>query len=410
MKLLNSNLKSISAFCLMLIMFLNSGTLYFGRLHSQGSLIVYIIFLCVHIVIYNKECQLSKNNIKILAVILSCILWSVIGNLLVIDDIYITQLFNLVVHLILLFLTISVLKDTDIIKYYIEIMTIISIISLVCFSMYYLGQNLISLFSSYTYDENGNMYICAFYHNWGWTDLFYRNAGPFWEPGAYQIFLSLGVLLVIHFKNIIKCSRFKLLLFFITLITTRSTTAYFVIVLIFLFNINEIVDIILDKNKKYKNLMILVFSAIMTIAFYYIMHSDVVIQKFNGYNQQSFFTRRNDLYSSFKLIWKSPIFGMGFGQQMHNAERMMGINNNSVGLLYYSYVLGIPFMLIYARLYLDGLVDFFNISKIKDYVLFILVFLMFWTTEGLLFIFILNIFIFKTKREAANVEKSNKPI
>ena len=65
MKLLNSNLKSISAFCLMLIMFLNSGTLYFGRLHSQGSLIVYIIFLCVHIVIYNKECQLSKNNIKI---------------------------------------------------------------------------------------------------------------------------------------------------------------------------------------------------------------------------------------------------------------------------------------------------------------------------------------------------------
>ena len=101
---------------------------------------------------------------------------------------------------------------------------------------------------------------------------------------------------------------------------------------------------------------------------------------------------------------------MGFGQQMHNAERMMGINNNSVGLLYYSYVLGIPFMLIYARLYLDGLVDFFNISKIKDYVLFILVFLMFWTTEGLLFIFILNIFIFKTKREAANVEKSNKPI
>lgn len=135
MKLLNSNLKSISAFCLMLIMFLNSGTLYFGRLYSQGSLIVYIIFLCVHIVIYNKECQLSKNNIKILAVILSCILWSVIGNLLVIDDIYITQLFNLVVHLILLFLTISVLKDTDIIKYYIEIMTIISIISLVCFSM-----------------------------------------------------------------------------------------------------------------------------------------------------------------------------------------------------------------------------------------------------------------------------------
>jgi len=74
------------------------------------------------------------------------------------------------------------------------------------------------------------------YNQVGFLD---RNSGMYWEPGAWQGYINLSLLLVMNNPNFIKKNVFPILIIIISLILTFSTTGYIVffsIVLFYLLN------------------------------------------------------------------------------------------------------------------------------------------------------------------------------
>ena len=66
----------------------------------------------------------------------------------------------------------------------------------------------------------------SFYHCWGYGIGTTRNAGMFWEPGAFQCYINLALVILFFDKNKEEYNgkKFKLIIFIITLLTTQSTT------------------------------------------------------------------------------------------------------------------------------------------------------------------------------------------
>ena len=118
-------------------------------------------------------------------------------------------------------------------KYYINVMYVLTIISLVLWylfayvpGVYEIGgqiyQSFVKPISIYSLETRQNIIL---YTNDYWLlDKLPRNAGPFWEPGAFGVFLVIGIL----FNTIVNQKLFnkKNYIFIIALITTFSLGAY----------------------------------------------------------------------------------------------------------------------------------------------------------------------------------------
>lgn len=132
-------------------------------------------------------------------------------------------------------------------KKYIEILSFISVYSIICF-----------IFSK----GIGNCHFFPIVENVGhvqYKDLIFshvpivadyqgvikiwRNYGPFWEPGVYQIYLILGFIFVAFDTNSKRLDITKMVLFGVTIFTTFSTAGFIslaVVLIAFLFKKNYI--------------------------------------------------------------------------------------------------------------------------------------------------------------------------
>lgn len=72
-----------------------------------------------------------------------------------------------------------------------------------------------------------------------------RNSGIFWEPGMFQGFLIFGILLIILKDYKDKIDWFDIILYSVAVLTTASTTGYFLLVLLLMMHI---LNIIKPKN------------------------------------------------------------------------------------------------------------------------------------------------------------------
>ena len=137
---------------------------------------------------------------------------------------------NYIQRIILIWLaySISVLFDRAmVIDCYIKVMRFIAIYSLICFVLTPIILNL-----PFPILASGD----ATYKNLIFTNVsttIYRNFGPFWEPGAFQIYLNLALFFILRDK-----SRFRvvdIVLFSLCVISTLSTTGILVLGLVFLY-------------------------------------------------------------------------------------------------------------------------------------------------------------------------------
>jgi hypothetical protein len=139
-----------------------------------------------------------------------------------------------------------------------------------------------------------------------------RNAGMFWEPGAFAgvITLCLGV----NFRNLKsywQIYRYDLLLIIIALITTKSTTGFFVgfIILIFYFL----------NPKKILATLLIIFCIMLSGLYVYNSTEflkDKVDKQFNKSNNQRIGDFSNSRFGSLIFDWhyisKHPFIGNGF--------------------------------------------------------------------------------------------------
>lgn len=142
-----------------------------------------------------------------------------------------------------------------------------------------------------------------------------RNYGMFWEPGAYQTFLNLALLLEIFNE---KSSFKRIFVFIIAILTTLSTTGYLAMAVILL------LPVVKKKvvNKKIRNIIISIIICITLVVLISPDFLNIVFGKVNGLflnkgelSQNISGSAKIRYYSLIKPIEvfiENPFFGVGY--------------------------------------------------------------------------------------------------
>lgn len=174
---------------------------------------------------------------------------------------------------------------------------------------------------------------------------FTRLAGPFWEPGVFQIYLNFALYRLLFFEN--KRKRF-LVLILVCIALTMSTTGYLLAaILILLYAIRKI-----DSEKGRFLSLVPVTMAILLIAF------QLIGSKAGSANSVSYDLRISDIQVGLNLLAQNPLLGTGYMNEIQFLATQ-GLNRGSSnGLITWFYSMGVmglifavaPFLINGARL------------------------------------------------------------
>lgn len=154
------------------------------------------------------------------------------------------------------------------------------------------------------------------------TNLF-RNQGIFWEPGAFQTFINLA-LLIIFFNDTsnIRKKYYSIIILYIALITTFSTTGYITgILLLFTFMLEQVLSKRSNNKNKYKLLRYIIFISVIGVVIFIKLPLDnkfQVFSKLEGITDpsrdmlSSTSVRLNAIKYTFLAFVGSPIVGNGY--------------------------------------------------------------------------------------------------
>lgn len=174
---------------------------------------------------------------------------------------------------------------------------------------------------------------------------FTRLAGPFWEPGVFQIYLNFALYRFLFFENKRK-SHLALLLACIAL--TVSTTGYLLaVILILLYVITKI-----DSGKARFLSSVPVTIVILVIAL------QLIGSKAGSVNSVSYDLRVSDIQVGLNLLAQNPLFGVGYMNEMQFITLQGLDRGSSNGLITWLYSMGVmgllfavaPFLFNGARL------------------------------------------------------------
>jgi len=149
----------------------------------------------------------------------------------------------LVIRLLTFYLVAKIIGKEFLIIF-INIMKIIAIVSIFIYVILYIpsiNELLLSFSKRFTnlgsnldlYPDKPNFIIYCFQIKMKESLMFYRNSGPFFEPGAYVLFLNIALFLNIYFKN--KLFNFTNILLIVNIVSAFSTMGLTALMLIVLF-------------------------------------------------------------------------------------------------------------------------------------------------------------------------------
>lgn len=234
---------------------------------------------------------------------------------------------------------------------YLNCMYFFAIISLILFSYEFLsGTKVPNLF--YTTETRHSILIYC-------SDMYSsRNAGPFWEPGAFACYLTLIPLLFIdNLSAFVKNNKKKCIVLFLALITTYSTTGYICIALVITYYYLS------NKNNRFATFII--YLPIVAVIFVYsFTELDFIGEKIKEQYQNAVDldgefhnSRFGALMFDMHYIEKHPIIGNGFIDETRYADhphlwgKKLGHGN---GFSNYTVQVGILIVIAYLMLLYKG--------------------------------------------------------
>lgn len=367
-----------------LMVVLMSGTAFFTLLNDKICLVILAIGTLA--VLYFKK-YISKYNIIVFCMLSILILLNSLINIS--NHISIVKLGSLLLKLFCTMIICSNIDKKTFKRFYINIIEVMCIISLICFSLSYIIQ--FKQFPLYRYQIiSGQYFMFSFYHTWGWQTAFNRNAGMFWEPGAFEIYINIALIFLLDNNSIEKKDIFKVVLFIITIITTKSTTGYLVLLLVLIYMIAiNLRKIIKEKDKKitYAVIAIVLFSCCLIY-----LNKNVIINKISGSNA-SYNIRMRDLYVTSSLISNKPLVGYGYYSEKYiNLLAHYNIINNSNGLLYFCGMFGLIILVIFFILMNK---NFKNILDKFSPILFMAIIIIMYLSEYVILMPFFMLFLYK---------------
>lgn len=236
------------------------------------------------------------------------------------------------------------------------IMKIMIVLGLISAILYTFFPDLFSIYEfTDSYGDRRKVSHIAFLFYRGIVGVKERLYGFFWEPGIYQIYLNIFLILQLNkYKE-------KLWIFatILSIILTVSTTGYIILSIILLYELFK-------KLHTTKNIFIVI--AVMIVAavgfgYGYKIVTGNISDKVSGENQGSFFARQADVIAGLTIAYENPLIGIGANterfKQMRSQIAWQGEltgsqtkdTGNTNGLISLMYIWGIPF----AAWYLWGM-------------------------------------------------------
>lgn len=348
-------------FITMVLIVITSGSVLFGKLYY--SLFIMILFATAVVFYFPK--RIEPKHFLTLMVILAFILF----NMLLYRD-NVGGYGGLILKILAIFMIINRLDIQQAGKSYQWIIVALALLSLPFYALGVVSPEFVRSTFPTVEVWNGVYRITPFYVYGNWNMS--RNQGIFWEPGAFQVFLNLGIFLMLFTNR--KLPKWKLILVTGTLLTTMSTSGYMICGLIYF--------AYLIRSGKRKQMTQLIIPLLLLIPLiYFESQSGVIADKFQDGNQ-SFDRRSLDTTSNLELMIEKPLVGWGFQNNSVLMERY-GIGDSSNSLLTFGYQFGLPLLLIMLIYYYSRLQR--AIGSVFQSILIFIALIIVFSTENMIF-------------------------
>lgn len=243
---------------------------------------------------------------------------------------------------------------------YVDIMSVIALIALAFYIPRMLGLLKPEHFAWLPWSHLDNGWIHAWVFNFQKSSEYYRNSGPFWEPGAFAGYLVVAMLMLLW--GVPNVARWKVVVLVSALLTTTSTTGYLALV--------PLVALWFAKSWQGVNPLRLIgltlISFLFALAFYVGFQKipflrDKIDSQFEMTALQSYnyeITRYGSLIYDLDFISQRPLVGWGASPETRQAldsnfgEIIQGQGNGFSG---FAAKFGIPALLLYfSRIYFSA--------------------------------------------------------
>ena len=205
-----------------------------------------------------------------------------------------------------------------------------------------------------THNDAGTGYRHIFIYFYQGVDSWnYRNAGLFWEGGAYASFLFFALLISLHLRS----TASKILVILMAILSTGSTIGIASSIVILIAS-----DRLGIKQKLYS---ILLFLCLIPMSFDIFV--DIFISKFDE-NNISYLDRSIGMIADLILFMSSPFFGLGFSEynsRFPNVANSLGAfsptsTNSFTGMLavfgfFYTILVFLPILLFLSKQSMSGI-------------------------------------------------------
>ena len=272
-----------------------------------SSIVIFIwILILGYLVFHSRFVPKKAAFIPVLICAMYIFLYAVRENDIIVG---IKNLFGLVAASFYIFnFNINQIRDSII-----RVVKFITIISLVCFASYLLIPQLNSLL---VINKEGISYSCLgiYVHMVGYS----RNCGMFWEPGAFQAFINVALLLEISKKE---PKYSTMLIFCIGVLTTFSKTGYVAVLIMLIIYILTKTDLSTSGLGKLLILGLMVFVVLFAFKDRIFGSSQNTVfgkintffeyEEFNNTRRTSASARYFALKKPFEVFTQNPILGVG---------------------------------------------------------------------------------------------------
>lgn len=212
--------------------------------------------------------------------------------------------------------------------YYFNVMFWLSLVSLIFYSFTIVADKAINFFG-----DGIRYYSIGIYNHISYNGEFInRNSGPFWEPGAFAGYLLLIPLFFIdNLVQFWKINKFKVIILFVALLTTKSTSGY--IVLFFIIGYLSFFKI------RYKTVKFLIIPIVFCVSFYSYNNLEFLGDKILQQNLSANRVVSSGKYSAARIgsfmfdlhyIQKHPLFGNGLHSKTRYEDHPE-LQNRSLG-------------------------------------------------------------------------------
>lgn len=394
----NLNLEKFLSFFSIIMIVLSSNTLVYCVMNMKLCMLTLAVIAVIYVIINN---YVDKSNIVIAGVILTILVFTLIYN-----NSYSTIDENTIILLIRCFFLMIVASNVskqDFVQRYVNTMLILSVISLVCFTITMLIPSFPLPFRhEVVYKEK--FYIYTFYHTLGRWSVSDRNCGIFWEPGGYQIFLNIALLMLFSFRDqfLIKWRMkqfvWAVLLISSTILSTLSTTGILCLLLVL------IIGILKSGVDNRVGRVLLAFIVVIAIAVCVVEARFSLIETKIVNKGGSYGTRANDVLVSFDIA-SERILGYGYSNSyVSPALRERGVSDLSSGLGSLAMSFGFPGLIAYLIFYRRQLKKFFRLDSLESFLALIL-FVLFMLSENVYSITVMLAFLYTWKETGSFQER-----